>query len=153
MCQLESAGAVAGGAAGTRASGGSVSEKMRISSTGNVGIGTTAPTTGAILDLNGTGVNYSSLLVPRDTSAFRPTVGVNGMIRYNTNLSAVETYSNNAWASFMTTATGISGNAGGDLTGTYPNPTVAKIIMEGDSKHGIPESEKRSSSKCAAAAS
>ena len=57
---------------------------------GSVGVGTTAPTAGAIFDVNGTGVNYSSLLVPRDMTARRPTTGVNGMIRYNTNLSKFE---------------------------------------------------------------
>src|SRR6202030_98291 len=46
---------------------------------GNVGIGTTAPQ--ARLDIATTGTAASALIVPRDTTANRPTSGVNGMIR------------------------------------------------------------------------
>ncbi len=72
---------------------------------GRVAIGTTSTTTGSILDVNGTGVNFSSLRVPRDTTANRPTSAQNGMIRYNTNLAAFEVYANNAWATMATSAT------------------------------------------------
>lgn len=75
--------------------------QMTIANNGNVGIGTASPTSGAILELYGTGTAFSSLLVPRDTTANRPT-GVNGMIRYNTNLAAFEVYANSQWATMAT---------------------------------------------------
>ena len=65
---------------------------------GRVGIGTTAPA--AILDVNGSGTT-SAMLVPRDSTAARPT-GVNGMIRYNTTSNAVESFANGAWSTLAT---------------------------------------------------
>ncbi len=79
-----------------------------IDKSGRVGVGTTTPTAGSILDIRGTGVNFSSLLVPRDTTANRPTTAQNGMIRYNTNLAAFEVYANDQWA---TVATGAGGGS------------------------------------------
>lgn len=61
-----------------------------------VGIGTNTPNVGAVLDINGTGT-ISSMIVPRGTTALRPAVGVNGMVRYNTNLSAFEGYESGTW--------------------------------------------------------
>ena len=48
----------------------SISSEVRVSI---VGVGTTAPAGGSILDVNGTGVNHSSLIVPRaqDQSGIR----------------------------------------------------------------------------------
>ncbi len=48
-----------------------LNEAMRINNVGAVGVGTTTPAGGAILDINGTGVNFSSLIVPRGTTALR----------------------------------------------------------------------------------
>ena len=70
-----------------------------------LGLGTATPTTGTIADFNGTTAAQSSILLPRDTAANRPTVGVNGMIRYNTSNASIETYANNAWTSLATTST------------------------------------------------
>ena len=53
-------------------------------------IGTTSPQ--AALDVATMGTVGSAILVPRDTSANRPTVAVNGMIRYNTTNSKLEGY-------------------------------------------------------------
>jgi len=78
-------------------------EIMRLDSTGRLSLGGVAATDGAILDLNSTGLNNSTLLVPRSTSALRPGTGVNGMIRYNTNLAAFEVYANSTWATLGTT--------------------------------------------------
>jgi hypothetical protein len=62
---------------------------------GDVGIGTSAPTTGAALDL---GSNTNSMLLPTGTTGQRPT-GVAGMMRYNSTSQAVEAYYNGAWNS------------------------------------------------------
>lgn len=107
---------------------------------GNVGIGTTIPTAGAALDVNGVGAN-SALLLPRDTSASRPT-GVNGMIRYNTNLNAIESFVNNSWQTMATLAT--SGSVQQIATGTGllggPITTVGTLSVNVGSAPGqIPQ--------------
>ena len=71
---------------------------------GFVGIGTATPQ--ALLDINGTG-GASAFLVPRDILSARPT-GINGMLRYNTTLNAMETFANGSWASIATGATASS---------------------------------------------
>ena len=50
---------------------------MTITAGGNVGVGTTSPQ--AILDVNGSGTAQSAIIVPRDSTATRPT-GINGML-------------------------------------------------------------------------
>jgi hypothetical protein len=57
-----------------------------VSSSGNVGIGTTSPNSGAALDIGNT---TSSLLLPVGTSGNRPS-GVGGMLRYNSASGAPE---------------------------------------------------------------
>ena len=71
---------------------------------GNVGVGTSSPQ--AILDVNGSGTSQSAMLVPRDSTAMRPS-GINGMLRYNTTSAQLETYSSGAWAGLA------AGGAGG----------------------------------------
>ena len=74
---------------------------------GNVGVGTSSPQ--AILDVNGSGTSQSAMLVPRDSTAMRPS-GINGMLRYNTTSAQLETYSSGAWAGLAT------GSSGGGAT-------------------------------------
>ena len=62
---------------------------------GNVGIGTTSPQAG--LDVATTGTAASAMIVPRDTTANRPSTPVNGMVRYNTSTTQLETYVAGAW--------------------------------------------------------
>jgi hypothetical protein len=45
-------------------------------------------------------VSTGAVTMPRGTTAQRPTVPVNGMIRYNTTLNRLEGYANNAWGVF-----------------------------------------------------
>jgi len=69
-----------------------------------VGIGTASPTAGARLELYGTGTATSSILIPRGTTATRPTTGVNGMIRYNNSTNLFEFYQNSSWVNYTTTS-------------------------------------------------
>lgn len=73
------------------------------SSSGNVGIGTTAP--GAALDVTAAGTS-SAIIVPRATTANRPTVLVNGMARYNSTTNLFEFYQNGAWVNYTTVSDG-----------------------------------------------
>ena len=72
-------------------------EALRVTSSGNVGIGTATPQ--ALLDIQTTTSGLSAILIPRDTTANRPPAGVNGMIRYNTSTAAFEGFANGAWGS------------------------------------------------------
>jgi hypothetical protein len=81
--------------------------RMKISAAGRVGVGTATPNTGSILDLYGTGTQFSSLVVPRETTALRPT-GVNGMIRYNTTTQKFEVYEG-VWQNMVNSSGGAAG--------------------------------------------
>ena len=113
---------------GQRGSAGSGwNERMRIDTLGSVGVGTTSPQ--AILDVNGSGTSQSAMIVPRDSTAARPT-GINGMLRYNTTNAQLETYSSGAWAGLATGAS-VGGSylplSGGTMSGAiaHSNGTAA----------------------------
>ena len=76
---------------------------------------TTTPPYGGVagvLTITGSG----AVTLTTGTTAQRPSVPVNGMIRYNTDLTAVETYQNNSWVS-MEGGTVTSVNVAGGTTG------------------------------------
>jgi len=79
--------------------GTSNAERMRIDSSGKVGIGTTSPA--VKLAVSGT----DAILVPVGTTAQRPT-GATGYIRFNSTTTSFEGYNGSAW-----------GNIGGGATG------------------------------------
>ena len=67
----------------------------------------------------------ASVTVPAGGTASRP-VGVNGMIRYNTDISSFEVYSNNVWGT-LTSGVGVSSFSAGS-TGFTPNTTTTGAI-------------------------
>jgi len=71
--------------------GASPTEKVRITTDGKVGIGTTSPSVS--LEIDGT----DAVKVPAGTTAQRPASPVNGQQRYNSTLGAMETYVQGAW--------------------------------------------------------
>lgn len=81
--------------------------------------------TSATITVNSTG----SIAIPSGTTAERPSLPVNGMFRYNTDISLFEVYQNGSWE------TASVGNAGGLLgigeyryqTTTTPPPSTARF--------------------------
>lgn len=72
--------------------------RLIISSTGNIGIGTT-PTTSARLDIAST---TGALLIPRMTTTQRDALtAVNGMLLYNSTLNKFQGYENSAWVDLV----------------------------------------------------
>jgi trimeric autotransporter adhesin len=132
----DSAGGTAGNRGGalgfwTRADAGAMAERMRVTNTGLVGIGTITPQAG--LDIKTPG-NASAIIVPRDTVANRPSTGVNGMIRYASDTNVLEAYVNGAWASLATiggTSTFTTVNAG---AGSATSPSLS---FSGDTNTGF----------------
>ncbi len=103
--------------------------RLTVNNAGNVGIGTTSPTTGTRLDITGTGAAASSIIIPRDTVANRPTVGVNGMIRYASDTNKFEAFENGAWTNIIGTASSLSAG-----NGTVGSPSMS---FSGDPNTGL----------------
>jgi len=74
---------------------GGTAESMRINSNGNLGIGSTAPVSS--LDLS---QRTDAVVMPIGTVDQRPASPVNGMVRYNSTYSVVESYQNNNWYTY-----------------------------------------------------
>ena len=82
---------VDGGTVKIQTSGNSYSDKLVITSSGNVGINSTTPLT--TLDVGGT----ASIKVPVGTTAERPGSPVRGFVRFNTDLNTFEGYNGTEW--------------------------------------------------------
>lgn len=78
------------------------SERRRITSTGDVGIGTTTPA--ARLDVVDATTTTSAIIVPRAGNFTGATV--NGMVRYNTASTLFEFYQNGSWVNYTTISDG-----------------------------------------------
>ena len=101
-------------------------ERLRITSTGNVGIGTTAPV--ASLDLS---QKTDAVALPVGTTGTRPTGGslANGEIRYNSTIPGVEAYVNGAWTSLLGGSNGVLGVPNG---GTGDSTLTAHGVLVGE---------------------
>ena len=72
----------------------------------------------------------ASLTLPSGGAASRPVLGVNGMIRYNSDTASLEAYANNAWGAIIS-GSGVATFSAG-TTGFSPSaPTSGGVILSG----------------------
>jgi len=78
-------------------------EKLRVTGTGSVGIGTITPR--GFMDL---GASTDSLILPTGSTTTRPASAIVGMMRYNTTLGSFEGYTASGWGGLGSTGSGSS---------------------------------------------
>jgi hypothetical protein len=93
--------------------GTALTERMRINSSGNVGIGTTNPS--VALDV---GARTDAIRLPNGTTAQQPASPTAGLLRFNTTNSALEFHNGSAWSTLTTGGAGsYLATTGGAITG------------------------------------
>lgn len=103
------------------ANAGSLTDKMTIKASGNVGIGTSTPVVS--LDL---GSKTDAIRLPAGTTAQQPASAAAGMLRYNTTDSGMEFYNGSAWTSL---------SSGGGSYSTITGPGAISITAGGTNQN------------------
>ncbi|GAB3570531.1 hypothetical protein GCM10027578_26880 [Spirosoma luteolum] len=105
---------------------------LSLTATAQVGIGTTTPDASAQLEIKAAN---KGLLIPRVNSTSDVSSPANGLLVYQTGGTSGFYYNNGSaespvWLLLSTnSSTTPTGSAGGDLTGSYPNPTLASGVV------------------------
>ena len=96
---------------------------------GKLGIGTSAPATSALLDLNST---TTGLLLPRMTTAQRTAISgpTDGLLVYDTDIDAVYIYRNGVWSPELNGSSGwsLTGNSGISASANFIGTTDAVAL-------------------------
>jgi len=95
-------------------------EALHITTTGNVGIGSTSPVSS--LDLS---QKTDALALPGGTTGQEPASPVNGMIRYNITKTALEAYFASAWNTISTSGNTPTAFSFTNQTGVSTNSTIS----------------------------